>query len=359
MKETLRKAILIGAGLLLMTFAGAGTAFAQASEGLNIKPAIVEDNVKPGDSYRFSLAITNIGADDRTFYLSTQDIQGLDDNGLPIFAPQGVATGYELSSWVELPSASITLKAGESTTVALTAHVPNGASPGAHFGAVFLSDKANQPGANGSGVGFNVGSIISLTIAGNITNDAKLREFSTGKVVYGVANVDFNTKIENLGNVLVRPHGVISITDMFGRNVANVEVNDSAAPVFPGSERIYATTWNSDSFAVGRYEAVGSFSYGDTEKKTISGSTSFWVLPLKPIAIFLGIIIGIVLALYVAVKLYIRRKLRDMGMTSASRTDMNFYARKYQRSGSRLIVITLAVFLVSVAFLAVLFFMFA
>ena len=260
---------------------------------------------------------------------------------------------------MELPGASITLQAGQSTTVSVTAHVPNGAAPGAHFGAIFLSDKANKPGSNGSGVGFNVGSIISLTIAGDIHDEAKLREFSTGKVVYGVPVVDFNTKIENLGNVLSRPHGVIAITDMFGRNVANVEVNDSAAPIFPGSERVYATTWTSDSFAFGRYEAVGSFSYGEQEKKTISGSTSFWVLPLKPIGIFLGVIIGIVLALYVAVKLYIRRKLRDMGMTSASRTDMNFYARKYQRSGSRLIVITLAVFLVSVAFLAVIFFLFA
>jgi hypothetical protein len=145
---------------------------------------------------------------------------------------------------------------------------------------------------------------------------------------------------------------------MFGKKIASVEVNGNLAPVFPASTRKYTTIWNSNGFAFGRYEAVASYSYGDTSKKTISGTTSFWILPLKPIAIVLGVILALILGMYFAIRLYIRRKLQDMGISSES-SDANYYARKYQRSGSRIIVVTLIVFVICVLFLAVLFLAFA
>jgi len=82
-------------------------------------------------------------------------------------------------------------------------------------------------------------------------------------------------------------------------------------------------------------------------------------LPWKPIALFLGSILAIVLLMYAAIRMYIRRKLREMGISGNDRADMNFYAQKYQRSGSRLIVVTLVIFLFCVIFLSILFFVFA
>ena len=358
MKETFREMLLLICGLCLIVSAHPQTLFAQSTSGLQIKPAVIEDNVKPGDTYRFSISVTNIGDSAKTFYLSTEDIKGLDEQGLPIFASEGEPTGYELSSWMRLPTGSVALAPGETKTVELVALVPGKTSPGAHFGAIFISDRPTKPGATGSGVGFNIGSIISLTIAGDVHDQASLREFSTDKLVYGNPTVAFAAKIENLGNILVRPHGVITVSDMFGKQVGSIEVNDTLAPVFPGSVRGYAATWQSDTFAFGRYQAIGSFSYGDTEKKTISGTTSFWVLPLKPIALVLGILLAVVVCVYLMVKTYIRRKLQEMGAVNGGQ-DVGLYARKYQRPGSRLIVVTLVVFLICVVFLAVLFMLFA
>ncbi len=352
------RAFLIGSIVAISTLAGAQFALAQTGEGIQVKPAIIEDNVNPEQVYNFSYTFTNIGAESRTFFLSTQDIKGLDENGLPIFALPGEATGYELSSWSLVPTAPITLAPGQSVTENFTAHVPSNVSPGAHFGGVFVTNQPTKPNSNGTGVGLSVGGIMSLTVAGTITETAKLQEFSTSKVVYSSADVTFNSKIQNAGNILVRPHGIIAITDMFGHQVGTVSVNDGAAPVFPASSRIYAAGWKAGGLAFGRYQAIGSFSYGQSEKHTISGTTEFWVLPWKPIALFLGSIFGVVLLLYAVIRMYIRRKLRDMGI-AANRADMNFYAQKYQRSGSRLIVVTLVVFLFCVVFLSVLFFVFA
>ena len=353
------RVFLITSVLAVTALFGAQFAAAQTGQGVQVKPAVIEDNVRPGELYNFNFTFTNVGDTDQTFYLNAQDIKGLDNNGLPMFAAPGEATGYEISTWINLPSAPITLHPGQSTTLNLSAQVPVNVSPGAHFGGVFITSQPPKLGANGSGIGLSVGGIMSLTVAGTIVDSASLQEFSTDKQVYSDANINFNTKIQNAGNVLVSPHGVIQVTDMLGHQVATITVNDSAAPVFPASERVYRSSWKATGLAFGRYEAVGSFSYGAAEKKTISGTTSFWILPWKPIALFLGSILAIVLLMYAAIRMYIRRKLREMGISGNDRADMNFYAQKYQRSGSRLIVVTLVIFLFCVVFLSVLFFVFA
>ncbi len=344
--------------LLVLTVGTFGyTVHAQSAVGVQVKPAIIEDKADPGQTFRFSLTITNVSGVDKEFYLNAQDIKAIDEGGRPIFATAGEPTGYELSEWVMIPAGSISLKSGQSTTIPFTVKVPANATPGAHFGAVFVEDRAVKPSESGAGIGFNVGSIISLRIAGDIKEDARIREFSTSKVVYGSADVTFNTKIENLGNVLLQPHGVIQIHDMFGKQVGNVEVNNSAASVFPASMRTFTGEWKSDIFGFGRYEAIGSFLYGDDGRKTITAVTSFWILPLKPILLLLSAVLGIVVLLYVTIRVYIKNKLRQMG--ASAKGDVNFYAQRYQRSGSRLIVVTLIAFLFSVVFLSVLFFVFA
>jgi hypothetical protein len=342
--------------LLVPSLAYAQTAVA----GLEIKPAVVEDNVVPGTVQNYSLTVTNISNSTKTLFMLVQDIKNADEHGRPIFAAAGEKTGFELSSWIGLPVTTFDLPAGGSKTIPFTVTIPQDASPGSHFASVFFSDKAVAPTNNGSGVGFNVGVIVSLKVPGDITELASLREFSTSKLIYPSAkSVDFTAKVDNSGNVLVSPTGVIQITNMFGKQVANIAVNQNLGAVFPGTSRVFTANWSGDNLAFGRYEVVGSFVYGDTERKTISGTTSFWVLPLVPIGIVLGAFLLLVGGAYILMKSYIRRKLRHMGVTSASRADTALYQRKYQKSGSRLIVVTLVVILVCVVFLTALFLMFA
>ena len=334
-----------------------GAVQAQSSEGLELKPAVIEDNAAPSQQYRFTVHVTNIASSERTFYLSAKDIKGLDDEGLPVFATEGEATEYSLSSWVQLPQSAITLKAGETKDVPFTVNVPSSASPGAHFGGVFLSAEAPRLSASGAAIGISVGTIINLKIAGDVVEDAQLREFSTDKLVYGMPAVTFSAKVSNRGNVLVRPHGLVEVSDMFGKKVGTLTVNDNAAPVFPGTDRAFATSWDGEGFAFGRYQAVVSLVYGDEARKTISGATSFWVLPLKPILTTIGILLAFIVLLYLSVRSYIRRTLRSMGATPGRMAD-HVVARR-GRAASRMMIVALAVFVFALAFLGLLFFIFA
>ena len=345
--------------VLAPVFLPIATLRAQGTEGIQVKPAVIEENIRPGGDYQFTVTVTNISETDQIYYLSTQDITGLDEHGLPKFAPPGQATNYELSNWIVLSQQTLTLKSHESKSLPFTVRVPAQAAPGSHFGGIFFDTSARKPTLTGAGVGLKVGAILSLRIAGDVVEDAALREFSTEKFVYNEPTVNFNSRVENKGNALLRPHGIIEISDMLGRKTTTINVNDSAAPIFPGGNRIYTTAWSSEYFAFGRYQAILSIVYGEDSRKTISMITSFWVLPLKPILIGLGIILGVICSLYIYVRIIIQRKLREMGVSTTKKGEMDYYAKRYRGTSSRLVVIALVLFLVCVVVLAMLFLLFA
>ncbi len=358
MTTSLYRICALGFIFLSALILSASLVFAQQGEGVDIRPAIIEDQVDAGGTYHYSIQVRNIADTEKLLYLVAQDIKGADDGGRPIFSEEGEKTPYEMSTWISFNKRSLNLKPGEETTVPFTVRVPADATPGSHFGSILLASDPPKLTQSGAGVGFRVGNIISLRISGDAVEEMRLRELSTERLVYGAPPVTFNMRTENLGNVLLRPHGLIEITDMFGKQVASIEVNATAGAVFPAAERTYTATWESEDLAFGRYQAIASLVYGDQVRKTISASTSFWVLPLKLIAITLGSLLLVVLALYMSVKLYIRKKLADMGVTPGDR-GAEYYAKKYQRSSSRLVFVALSVFICCVALLVVLFLLFA
>lgn len=352
MKALLQKTLICSLFLASLVVS-AQTVHAQASS-LQISPAIIEDRAEPGQVFNFSVRVTNQTDSEATYYLLARDILGTNENGAPIFAEEDTATQYELSSWIALPQDFVTLKAGESKTVPFTVTVPRDATPGAHFGGVFFEQRAVQVTETGAGVASRVGPIINLRIAGDVTEDMRLREFSTAKFIYQAPPVDFTINAENLGNVLLRPHGGIEISDMFGKKVGTIEVNPSAGAVFPGGIRTYEVQWATDGFVFGRYEALASMVYGEDGRKTVTRSASFWVLPLKPLLIVIGVALAVLLGLYIMMRVYIQRKLRAMGVTDATGA-----ARRYQNPVSRVTFVSFGLLIVCVALLVLLFSVFA
>lgn len=343
--------------LLIASFVFPMISFAQETDGLRLSPAFHEERVDPGAVYTHAITVTNVSNVDRVYYLLTEDIEGVNENNEPIFS-ENVPTSYQLSKWVVLPSESVSIKAGETRVIPFTVRVPQNASPGSHFGGIFFDLEPPKLRTVGTGVGIRVGTLLSLRISGEVTEEMVLREFSTDKFVYSEPKVVFDTKIENLGNVLMRPTGFLEITDMFGVKVANIVMNEGSAGIFPQSERIFKSTWEYEKLAFGRYQAVVSVGYGlEGSQRTIFSTVSFWVLPMKPLLTVLGILFGSFIVLYVAVRYYIRKKINEM--SGGRRADAELYARRYQKSSSPMTIVVLAGFVVVAAFLVLLFFMLA
>ncbi len=282
--------------------------FAQSGEGVTVIPATIEESANPGSVLIRSLKVTNESEKDSEYYLTKKNIKGVETGGVPIFAEEAAEpTSFEISEWITFESEKIFVPANSSVDVPVTITVPSDATPGSHFGGVFVSVEAPKIREIGAGVGYEVASIISIRISGDVIDTARIRSFSAENLIYGSKDVHFVAKIENQGNILIRPRGPLTITSMSGKKTV-ITVNDSLAGVFPGTVRDIAFDWSEPGLGFGKYEAVLALSYdGNDGQKTIDMTTVFWVFPVKVMLSVIGGFVLIFVLGYVFTQHYIKK----------------------------------------------------
>ena len=291
---------------------------APTGDGVSISPAILEPDkpIDPGTSQQFSVTIKNLNSFEQKYYISSEDIVDVVDGGTPIFADEKKTekTGMELSGWIKLPVREMTIGAGVSEQLNFTIEVPQEASPGSHFGSIFISVDPPEIARNGASVGYKVANIISLRVAGDANIEASIRQFSTDRFFNGSKNVGFSARIENTGNVLIRPVGPVEIRNMLGQKVDTIIFNEEQqSGVFPGRVREFKFKWSGQGTGFGRYEAILSPVYGeDGARKTMSSTVSFWIIPVKIIGPILAGLAFVLLITFVFVRLYIKRTLAHL-----------------------------------------------
>lgn len=295
------------------------TSFAQTGDaGIRIRPATIEELMEPGTVETFSVGISNLSGVEQTYYISTRDIISATDEGVPIFAPRGIErTEFELRQWISLDTESFTLQPNQEQNLAVTITVPSSASPGTHFGGVFVSVEPPEMRDSGAAVGYEVANIIAIRVAGQATERASIRQFSTDNYIYGSPNVEFNVKIENSGNTLIRPSGPLVIKNMFGSTAGELLFNESQGGVFPGNTREFTFEWAGDPPGFGRYEARVSPAFGEAgARQTLSSTVTFWILPMGIILPAVGVLATLLLVTYIIARLYIRKTLAQYTMGS-------------------------------------------
>ncbi len=341
---------------LLVLFGGGTHVFAQSGAGVGIRPAIVDDRMDAGETKEFTLTISNLSSVDQLFYLYRRDIVGASDNGTPEFAPPDrELSGLELSQWITLEQESVFVPAGGSEQIRYSLRAPDEISPGSHFGGIFVSVEPPEMQESGAAVGYEVANIITIRISGIAEESAFIREFSTARFFYGSANVDFQSRIENTGNTLVRPRGLVTVTNMFGKEVASLPFNESLGGVFPGTTRSFALSWASDTVGLGRYEALLALSYGDTGAvKSLHSSITFWILPMNIILPALGTLLFILLIMYVSVRIYVQRQISRYAQIGTRKI-----VRQRSNGPSLITILLLSTLTVTSIFLVILLLLFA
>lgn len=314
-------------------------ALAQESAGVGISPAVIDPakQFNPGDTENFVVDVTNLSDVDQTYYLSKRDIINVREGGVPVFAkPDSQLTGYELSEWVTLGMESVYIPARGTAKVPFTLVVPSEVAPGSHFGSIIISVEPPKLRSSGAGIGYEVANIISIRIAGDAIDSANIRQFSTSKYIYGSTNVLFNARIENDGNTLVKPTGPLEVSNMFGKRVAQLKFNESNAGVFPKTTREFEVIWEDGTPGFGRYEALLSVVYGvEGKMSTISSTVTFWILPMNVITPALIVLAVLFIAIFIFVKLYIRKTMS----LSASGSNRRLVRSRRQNQFPTLLVI--------------------
>jgi len=315
MKKTCIKMSFVLVGLFFVLIFSPDQSYAQTSTGITISPDTIRESFDPGEVRDFKLKVTNLDSIDKHYFVILKDIKDLTNGGQPIFADENEISEFTMKLWVTIASDEVDVAPKETKEIDFKVTVPEDAGPGAHLGGIFLSSEPPSINETGVAVRYQVGSLLLFKIEGDIVEEALIREFTTDKIVYWKPGVKFTVVVENNGSSLIMPRGPLEISSIFGKKIATLKMNDAGNSVLPNGKRTFELEWTGEWYLFGRYDAAMGLLYGDANN-SMSASASFWILPMKIILPFLGGIIVFLLAIFVFLRLHIRKKLREIQETT-------------------------------------------
>ncbi len=314
---------LIFMALLLANVAMASLAFAYATEPVQIDPSRqdfvvgpgkTDLTLTPGESTVVELMVSNRTGVDRNFEIKFEDFVGSQDLSSPVvFTNEKGAT--TMADYLSVPEKTFFLKNGERARIPVTITVPAGAEAGGRYASVLISTlvPVEKTAINGDerkgGVPLitQTGTLVFVTIPGNVKKEGALTEFFTQnkKSFFSVPkDVVFSLIFSNTGKIHLKPSGTISVKNIFGQEIKNIEVTPWFA--MPNSLRLREVNLIADPvkekpFMLGRYVAEAKI-FRDYDNLTDTKSFAFWIIPWKLLLVIFLILLVIVFLISLGVK---------------------------------------------------------
>ena len=255
-----------------------------------ISPAIIDKKLDPGQSVKQEIKIFN--KEDKAVALNVyaMNFQASDMFGGMSF-DEDETRQFSAKSWISLPKQNLVLAPYEKSDFVLDIDIPKDAEPGGHYAVIFFEFRNQTDFSDDSSLGINqrMGALVFLTVNSEIKEEGMVLGASTNSKCSGVqcsfktattrewGPVPFEFKFENTGNVHVKLKGKIVIHNIFGRQVAEIPVDEKT--VLPKSTRQFEAKWLREPL-FGKYTAKLSVEYGSS-KTTQYAETSFWAVPWK------------------------------------------------------------------------------
>lgn len=276
---------------------------AQTAEGLSAIPPRLELTIKPDGVASQIIKVRNESSKEKNITITVEDFVVNDDIGTPtIITSTKEDNRWAASSWIQVSPSSVKLKGGETKSLTLTVMPPANALPGGHY-AMVLHSPDNQVSlidSTGSSIQTKVGTLVYITIPGNIRQSATVKDFTAPKFSE-FGPIDFQTTIQNLSDIHIKPTGSISVTNMFGLKTASIQFNAEGINIFPGKIREFQNQL-AKKWLFGRYKAELSTAYG-TAGGIATAAIFFWVIPWR-----LLILIGTAIVIVVVIILTLKKK---------------------------------------------------
>jgi len=278
----LKKLFLVG--VLVMIFFGPTKIFARDEMAIKISPIIFRCTLEKGQKKTDSISVSNPNNFSIQVMSEVEDFIMENEEGVPKFLPRSASTGG-LSSWISVSLEEFALAANETKDVTFTISVPKTGEPGGHYAAIFFKTRPPQDRSGTSlGISSRVGSLILLSVPGEISSGGKIVEFSGPKFV-SRGPVNFLARFQNTGTVHYQLGGQISIYNWLGGEVGKIDLPEHI--VLPDSIRRFETKWEK-KYLFGQYTA--KLTMKDGEGKTQTEELKFFAFPWQEGLVVLGII---------------------------------------------------------------------
>lgn len=261
-----------------------------------VGPGKVEVEIKPGETVVRYLSITNRISDKRSFKLLVEDIAGgTDGRSVQLLGEE--RGPYTLRDYISFPETTFTLGLGERAKIPVTITIPPDAEPGGHYGSVLVTtvqESATEGSDTMQGMRSpiiaRIGALFFVTVPGDIERAGETKNVTLIGKPWWIEKgpITLGITFENTGSLHLNPYGELRVTNMFGEEVGNMEIDPWF--VLPKSLRTREITWDRE-FLLGRYKAEVLINRG-YEDIVDTKQVVFWVLPWKIIGgIFIVIFI--------------------------------------------------------------------
>lgn len=324
-KPYIRTLATVGASVmsagLIMSAASAATAPSAATnntgQALEISPPLLTLTADPGQTLTTQINLRDVSSGKLVVSSQVNDFVAAGEDGTPkILLDNNTDDPFSMKTWVA-PLAPLTLSPQQIQKLSVTIHVPATASPGGHYGVVRFT--AAPPDLNGQGVSLSasLGSLMLVTVRGKTTDKLSVAEFSVAKesknsqgdtvttkgTLFQSTPLQFIERIKNDGNIHEEPIGQVTITNMFGKTVAGVNVNMPPRNILPASIRKFQQPLDSSVIGnkkfFGHYTAKLKLTYGASQQ-VVAASIGFWVIPYKLIIIIVvALVVGFFLLRFI------------------------------------------------------------
>ena len=272
-------------------------------QALEIAPPVLNLSGNPGETIKSKISLRDVSSDSLLVTGQVNDFVASGEDGTPkILLEDGEPNPYSLKPWVS-PLPKLLLKPRQVQDLPVTIKIPADAAPGGYYGVVRFTASAPELEDTGVSLSASLGALILLKVNGAAKESLTIEEFSinTGgksRTVFETTPLTFIQRLKNTGNIHEQPAGQVTITDMFGKTVAAMNINLPPRNILPQSIRKFEQKLDSSVLGnkklFGKYTATLNVTYG-ANKQTVSSTTTFWVIPYTLIGVgIIALIVGFI-----------------------------------------------------------------
>lgn len=337
---TVKKFFLAIVAANVFVFLQSNTVIAQTTEdglSLTISPYLFDLRSQPGSIVKDKLRVYNNLTEEVALKPIIRPLKPQGEQGAAV-PEEGTEQDAPYLKWITFENESVTARPREWVDIPFEIEVPEEAAYGYYYAISLVPENLTNQQIEGAQT--NLQGQITAFVLMNVEREGAISQlnllsFNPIQTIFEYQPVKIETRVENVGNIHIRPKGNIFIRRPgTSTDLAILEINETNGNVLPDTRRIFESFWD-DGFAVrdpktgeiklnwekltkfrlGQYEARLALVYFDGSKDVLIEDTkTFWIIPYTAIAVIIISIIVIILTIRWIIKSYVRKQLKKLSV---------------------------------------------
>ncbi len=260
---------------------------------VTIKPFFIDEVVAAREERQILITLNNEYPTRKAVVYATVNEIAVDDGGeiKEFIIPEGDERIDTVTGWIEIGRGRIEIPSGESREIPLTIRTHPYAKPGQYFVYIGFVEAPNRPEAESIALnGKADGVIVKVTVSDNRVDSMHINKFEVNRFVTNDDKREISIELQNLGELASVPAGEIIFYDSKGIEVGSAPLNTEGVSIEPGKS-LTLKSYIPIEDDLGRFKANLSIEYGQNQISTLHDTTSFYLIPLRLLAIIFGIVL--------------------------------------------------------------------